>query len=363
MGGWETYLVAVDELEDFGVLLDSLPRTGARQWREAAKHQLRGKRLDEIAVELAPGLSAPPYVVSDRAATSAGRFPGERFVGISDLRDLPEPMAADVLAELEGGAQGLWLAADALRAEALAEVRFDFVTTVWDSASPPQGVADELASVVPAAQRGGARVWCPVESAGAGSLLAELREGFPEASVVVTGSRLSSETGALASLGDYLANLADALGAAADRPALARALVLRVPVGPSYPRTLVELRALKVLFANLCAHYGLSEPFPALRIWAEVAPPTGTLTAERYLIDAGARAVAAATCGLAGLTVRPFPAAGGDAVHRRRARNIPNVLEVETAMQEASDVLAGAAWVESAAEALGRAAWERFSPA
>ena len=343
----------VEEVEEFETLLAALPRSGHDAWRAAALRQLRGDRLDGIGYDLAPAIGLPPYATPDGVggAPAGGKRP---LVAIADVRDAS---AVESLGELEGGAQGLWLRPEALEATASAGVRFDFVTTVVEGL--PSGTSGESLGGIPPEQRAAARVWCAAEARRAGDVLGGALETLPLASAVVGGGGGHDDADTLGRVRAGFDALDRSLASAPRDVALADRLVLRYAVGPSYPRTLVEVRALELLYANRCAAAGRPEPLPGLRLWAVVEPPSTAVTPEEYLIDAACRATAAATCGPAALTVKPLAAKPTDrARERRRARNVVNVLQLETDLAGGPDVLRGAAWVERAATAVAREVWQ-----
>lgn len=344
----------MEEIEDFDALLARLPRADGAAWRAAAVRELRGKPLDSIAVALGGGVTVAPY--SSATASEAPHFPQYGCSLVADLRAVPHLSEADALAELEGGAQGLWLPPLSGSTPAMPAVRFDYLTTVCGGS----GIAERLRELIPASQRPAARVWALAEAAGASALLDALAVDFPLAAAVVDLTVPAAE-GAPLDLAQAMVTFREALGTQAGAKSRSGDVAFAVDVPGDYLRALVELRALRYAYAAVCAEVDAGGHAAPLRLWARVSAPRvghGTAaeapavpSAEDFLIDASVRAVAALTAGAEALTIVPYPG-GEPAVQRRRARNVGNVLLIESDFAYAADALRGAAWVESAALAM-----------
>ena len=326
----------MDEIEDFDTLLAGMPRYGAPEWRAAALRELRGAALESIAVELDEGLAVSPYAVP-----TPGRpveFPPGRGLVLADLHEAAELAEADLLTELEGGAQGLWLPEDSGTLNPVDGIRFDYLTTVFP------GAATAL-RCVPEPQRQGAGVWVPSNPERAAATLTRLQRDFPGGAVVF---ELDSRGGPIHVVRAGMQVLRTALAVAPDPRALADGAILRLPLRREYPLSLVELQAIKLAWRKVLLEVGVSEPLPPPRLWGTVPASADGQTAEDSLIDASTRAVAAMTAGVEALSVAAYP--GIDPVAaRRRARNVAVVLQIEAGLAQGADVLAGAAWVERAA--------------
>lgn len=355
MGVGRGYLVAVADVESFGELLASLPRSGPAEWRAAATRQLRGREPSSLDVDLGGGIAVPPYAPVDPSA-EAPRLERERVYVLADLHAATRLAPADVLAELEGGAQGLWLPRGGLPAGGLPEVRFDFLVTALASAGG--GAVPPALEVIPPGQRGDAQVWVASAPAEAAAVSRALRREFPKGAVVIADDLAGADPFArtlhrVRRLGEALAGAA----APAEARELCRGIVLAVTPPADYLEALVELRAVGLAFGRLCAGAGVADGGPPLRTWARIAPTGPEQTPEHYLVDATVRATAALTAGATAVSVAAH--AGSDpARERRRARNVANVLQLETDLASAGDPLAGAAWVEGAAAEVLRRVWD-----
>ena len=205
-------------------------------------------------------------------------------------------------------------------------------------------------------------MWVASAPAEAARALRALRREFPEGAIVVADDFAGADP--FARTLHRVRRLREALASAtapAEARELRRGIVLAVIPPPDYLETLVELRAVGLAFARLCANADADavDGAPALRTWARIAPAGPEQTPEQYLVDATVRAAAALTAGATAISVAAHP--GGDpARERRRARNVANVLQLETDLASAGDPLAGAAWVEAAAAAVSRRVWDEL---
>ena len=143
------------------------------------------------------------------------------------------------------------------------------------------------------------------------------------------------------------------------RPGIRPALEVLIP--SDYLQAVALLGAIDLLWANThAAAFARAEPVPPLYLHAAVRPTRVTPTPEAYLVDATVRAVAAVSAGVDALSVAPFSEAPE---HRRQARNLSHLLQLEAGMGGGEDALAGAAWFGEAALAIARAAWSSQTPA
>ena len=330
----------------FDEFLAALPTSDHDDWRAAAERQLRGRPLGSIDFALAPGLAVPPYASADGSAPRRGGLPARSTWTI--MSDLPEGVVAGdesaLLRELEWGAQGFALQAPPSGAAARG-VRFDYLTT-----AVPSGKVEALARVVPSEQRAGARVWVSGTPAELGEALRAARRDFPGAQAVLqlAGSTADPAQLLAGAVADATAHL-DAEARAGGREGL-EPPTLAFGLGASYPRTVVALHALDVWWAQNASRWGIAAEAAPLGRWVAIAPEPGT-SHEDYLIDASARAVAAASAGVDAMTVRPF-GDPRDATARRRALNLQHVLAIEGGFQHAAGATVGSAFVEQAAHRL-----------
>ena len=310
----------------FDQLLADAPRQTAEQWAARAAKEWRGRAPEDFAVALGAGASVPPFVSTDDRRVALPRPQRGQWKLLSDLRALgPAITAADALTELEGGAQGLALTAEQLpRLRAGGEdIRYDFLTLLL-SGEVRDGET-RLRETVPAEQ---------------------FRKLAWEKTVVAPAPDTDTveQVAALAKLLD--ARIANA---PADwRPAV------EVHLPSDYLQAVALLAAVDLIWDNLhAAQFGGITAVPTLYLHAAVRPTAVTDTPEAYLVDATVRAVAAASAGVDALSVAPFSASPD---HRRQARNLLHLLQLEAGLAGGTDALAGAAWFEEAALAIARAA-------
>ena len=319
------YLAAVT----FDQLLADSPRQTREQWAARAAEEWRGRDAEHFRVHLGGGAEVPPFSSTARRAQPLSRPRRGPWVLLSDLRGLGGDFTrADALTELEGGAQGYFLddaQLGSLRG-AGADVRFDFLTV----ATAGGGEATEalLREVVPAEQWGGMR-WLPVAAS--------------------TADAQADTVAQAAALTERLARPAAGFAPGASP-------VVEVAIPSDYLAAVALLGALDVLWANVAAEaFPEVTVVPPLTTVAAVGPTAATSTPEAYFVDASVRAVAAASAGVDAICVAPYSTAPE---HRRRARNLLHLLQLEAGLAGGTDALAGAAWFEEASLAVARAAWD-----
>ena len=334
------YIAAVD----FQSLLRSLPKSTQADWRTAAERLLRGKTIDDISVTDVGG-ALDPYATTEGYRSRL--LPSPRF-GWTIMAN-PESATAEVTAlALSTGAQGLDLGrvhVGELEPAAFTSVRFDFLTTCFAD-------FDAARAVVPQQLRADSAVWLQGATPEALSALAHV--GFAPAHIATllratTGSHQLPVQAALAQLVDYLSET--------QKPAqLLPHIVLRMEVPSDYVQAIVQLTAMRLLWANVCLSFGADEPVPPCRIYGQICPQPEA-TAEGYLVDAAARSVAAVSAGVEALSVEPF---AGDPQQLRRSITLQQVLALEGNFAMHGDAVRGAAFVETAAVELAEAAWSNL---
>ncbi len=334
----------------FEELLASLPKSDLETWRKAATRQLKGRELDSINVDIG-GVFLPPYAQPGGPAPSVGG--SGLWTIVSDVR----ADVAPIIEELDGGAQGLLVEASQLQALAHQGegIRYDFIHTFI--ANMERDELQRLLACIPAEQRADANVVLQTEPAQAYQLWAEAeRAGLASAHVLCAAS--SSSPGLAEELLTLLRELKTILSNCGDELRLAEFasnIYAQVAVAADYPSTLVKLRAVRLLYANLLHGFTCREPLPPLKLLAVIAPQPEQ-TAEHYLIDATVRVVAAATAGVDAICV-----SARNPLERSRVRKLQHVLAIEAGFAGAGEVLRGAAFVEQAAHKLAEQVWEHFA--
>lgn len=164
---------------------------------------------------------------------------------------------------------------------------------------------------------------------------------------------------AIAKGSEYLAQM-DQRGVA---PAeVNRRLQFSVAVSTSYFVEIAKLRALRSLWANVLAGYGVTEASPTTVV-AHLAPETQVDDANTNRIKAATQAMSAIIGGADRLYVLPADAdhqEPSSAASYRLARNVQHILELESFFDKVVDPAAGSYYIEKLTDALAEAAWKRF---
>lgn len=158
----------------------------------------------------------------------------------------------------------------------------------------------------------------------------------------------------------YMAKLAE-LGVP---PAVTnRHLQFSVAVGKRYFVEIAKIRALKLLWANVLAAYGIADTAALPPIAAHLAADSQTESREYNMISAATQAMSAAIGGTDSIYVLPADAATqaqSSAFTRRIARNVQHLLQMESHLDRVADPAAGSYYIETLTQALAASAWAQF---
>ncbi len=158
---------------------------------------------------------------------------------------------------------------------------------------------------------------------------------------------------------DYLA----LLGEQGLEPALVnRHLQFAVDIGTSYFVQLAKIRALRLLWANVLAGYGVTNA-PPMVIVAHFAKESQDENVHTNMIRAATQAMSAVLGGADRLYVLPSSAPLEEAAtpfHRRIARNVQHLLQLESHLGYVVDPAAGSYYIERLTTLLAEKAWVRF---
>jgi methylmalonyl-CoA mutase len=358
------------------------PQITALEWRAQVDKELAGAPFEKVLVDRTPeGLLVQPLYTEgptgeapDVDATAAPFRLCARVEG-----DAQGELTA---AELEGGADALWLDRDSANA---ALRRVDPARTfviVECGAAAPAAVLEELSANLPA----GAAFALDVDPFGAlarGRLapsgLAEARaamgravrlaEGrWPDASLATASTLPYDDAGADAAdeiaiaLSTGAAYLDDLIGSGLSPAAAARRILLRVAVGRDTFGELCKLRALRIVWRKVLVASGAAAASRA-RIHAICSSRTMTQRDPWVNMLRVTTQVFSAVLGGADLvTPAAFDGAlqAASALGRRIARNTPLVLREESSLGKVKDPAAGSYYFDSRTDALAREAWKRF---
>ncbi len=135
-----------------------------------------------------------------------------------------------------------------------------------------------------------------------------------------------------------------------------------VAVSTSYFVEIAKIRALRILWANVLAGYGLAEAtLPP--IVAHLSRESQTEDSHTNMIRAGTQAMAAAIGGANTIIIRPAnhsQAEESTTFSRRIARNLQHLLQMESRLDRVVDPAAGSFYIEQLTQSLCEQAWAQF---
>lgn len=157
----------------------------------------------------------------------------------------------------------------------------------------------------------------------------------------------------------------DHLAALGVPPAMTnRHLQFSLAIGKRYFVEIAKIRALKLLWTNVLAAYGIDDAHTVLPpIAAHVAADSQVEDREYNMISAATQAMSAAIGGADSLYVLPADAATSDVstgFTRRIARNVQHLLQMESHLDRVADPAAGSYYIETLTHALATSAWAQF---
>ncbi len=359
----------------------SFPRTSHDQWRAQVDKDLAGAPFDETLVMRTPeGLSVLPlYTEGPGGGLPALDTRGARFRAC--VKPAADATPADVQAEVDGGADAIWLSSSS---KALASIDPEKTLVVLDvedgtplaalegftARAKGPGVAlvlgaDPLAGV--AAGR--------LTPADLGNALAALApavrfaaDRLPRATVVCVSTLPYHDAGADAAdeiaiaLSTGAAYLRALLAADVALETAARAIALRVASGRDTFGELCKLRALRLAWGKVLAASGVKAA-PHTLVHAVCSARTIARKDPWVNMLRVTTEVFAAVLGGADLvTPAAYDQALGapSALGRRVARNTCLVLREESSLGRVHDPAAGSYYFETWTDALAREAWRRF---
>lgn len=393
-------------------LASEFPTATREQWRELVTGVLAksGERVDDavsapeelLASATYEGIAISPLYVGEDGLdpglpgqepfTRGTRPEGTPITGwdVRQLHTDPDPAGARraVLADLDNGANSLWLAAGASGipvpgiAEALADVRLEHAPVTLDAGSDYEAGCEALLAVwadqgaAPEEVRGNlgidpisvaARSGAPAELAPAARLAARYAARYPHLGLVTVdatpvheaGGSHTQELGAAAAAGvAYLRALTDAGMDLADA---ARRLEFRLSATADQFLTIAKLRAARAMWNRVTEACGLA---PGDRTMRQHAVTSASMMTRRdphtNIVRCTLACFGAGVAGADAVTVRPFDAAlglPGDFAHRI-ARNTQALLVDEAHLARVIDPAGGSFFVERLTADLYGQGWD-----
>ena len=136
---------------------------------------------------------------------------------------------------------------------------------------------------------------------------------------------------------------------------LRNSLAFRFQIGSSYFVEIAKLRAFKLLWGNVISAYNAVPTTPHL--YACTTPILNDFDVNIHKIQATTEAMSAVMGGIETLTVAPSEASD---FGRRIARNVHQLLSMESYLDRVADPSAGSYYIEKLTEQLAEAAWKQF---
>jgi methylmalonyl-CoA mutase len=139
-------------------------------------------------------------------------------------------------------------------------------------------------------------------------------------------------------------------------------LQFSVAINTSYFVAIAKLRALKILWANALAGFGLTDaPLPPIA--AHLAAETQTGAREYNMIKAATQAMSAVIGGANQLYLPPADLrerGESSSFSRRIARNVQHLLQMESQLDQVADPAAGSYYIEQLTQQFCEQAWAKF---
>ncbi|MFT4979831.1 MAG: methylmalonyl-CoA mutase [Myxococcota bacterium] len=392
-------------------------RVNIEAWRARVSEELRGRPLSQLSTALPGGVPVEPLYTAEDASGDGGlpgAAPYTRGAALWSAWDIcprhddprRDVLRASIVADLDGGAEGLWLQLDrharlgggigedgatlysaadfhevfAGRDLSKIHARLDAgaaalpLAAQWTALAARQGVSLSEARLrfcfdpAAALMRDGA-LPADLESlwSQAATLIAACEADLPtsRALTVSTGPIHQAGGDAPLELAVALSGVTEALSGLGGRLSaeqIAVQIELSVPMGRDIFLNIARLRALRTLWSHLLTHCGLAA-VPPPDIHAFSAPITlSQRDPWTNMLRVTTQTYAAIVGGAQRVTPAAYDEALGqpDALGRRVARNTPIILREESHLGQVTDPAGGSHYVEALTEQLSAAAWGRF---
>lgn len=321
-------------------------------WLSQIEKDLKGKPLSSLDWAVEPGILMKPFYTREDLGTPPPPLPHRESGNpwrICERIANPDAQQANAQAldALTNGANMLWIdlpegsGAEYL-AELLRDVQLPYIFTVFWGENPA-----EIAAQLPAQN-------APFEAAFLGKKNTSGFWGENRRNIFFDGRKNadllpSQQLAAVFSAAkkDFAQSIAEGNGATFTAQTL-----VALPVGDHYLVEIGKLRAFKHLWLRLLELEGLPPALPHLHVET-------TNTHEdphANMIAAATQALSAAVAGADSLWVMPANG-GSDAFHRRIARNVQHVLQMESGLDIVADPAAGSYFLEKLTQELVELVW------
>ena len=335
----------------------TFPEVSKADWLAAVQKQLKGKDPATLGIEV-EGTRVDPFAHPDDRPEAQPPVPVPGRWTVSERLVVGEELSVanqQLLTALNGGVQAPEIELSRVLDTAQWQTLFDGVEAAYIDVHIVDGAGDEallhkLNTALGADWTGTVQSGKPQESESAGvrTLGCTLTNDYDEAAAV-------------SQLGDLYQQTQWHLAAAPDKSSAAGQLHYRVPVGRKYLVAIAKLRALRILVAQACAAYGLTNvPLPIIAAYAH--PQTFDEQPYTNLIRWGSLALSAVAGGADRVIAPQLPTTTEvtGTFNARIARNALHVLQLEGGVAEVHDPAAGSFYLEQLTDQLVAAVGERL---
>ena len=136
--------------------------------------------------------------------------------------------------------------------------------------------------------------------------------------------------------------------------------VFNIEIGISYFIEIAKLRAFKLLWGNLLEAYDCPPSVPSIRAFTSATTQVEDVHTNKIRVTT--QAMSAVLGGVDSLCIAPsddIKQSSSD-FSRRIARNVQNLLQMESYLDRVNDPSAGSYYIESLTQQIAEAVWERF---
>lgn len=364
-------------------LLENFAPLSKADWLKQIEQDLKGRPLQELVWQAAPGLDIDPLVHAEDFPEPPQALAGHNLhweICEQVVAEDPATANAQALQALEFGAEALVFHRDTpwapgALAQALEGIHLDYIGLYFSGASVTQDPGGLLSALIALVQgktlQGGLERGLVQEgrftdwryAAEMAAFTLEQTPGLRTISISAEGidHPVDSVAALLKQGHEHFVKLQENRLS----PVHAAAQIqFKVDCGVQYLLEIARLRAFRQLWLQVLDSWGVMANYPL--VYATVKP--GAYTDDLYsnMIRATTIAMSAVIGGADRLTVLPYdagreaqsttPAAFG----RRIARNVQHLLKMESGLESLNDPAAGSYYLESLTRQIATQAWEKF---
>ncbi|MCF8237377.1 MAG: hypothetical protein K9I85_04420 [Saprospiraceae bacterium] len=351
-------------MEIFSPDWTAFPTMTLKTWWELIEKELKGKPIDSLDWEIAPGWTGKPVYHEPGkdygGPLLAGRSSADWHI-LETIQSGQNPEAARTIAiqSLSEGAQGIiYTNVNPLDVPTLTKgIWMDMVPVYWklSPGSDPGLFLSQLTNSISSLRQG-----LDQELQGGWLLPSDpeehrqLRLAFPRwASVVASVGPLKDPVREIRHL---MQEVRTWLDHEKGGPDLVNELIVHMEIGHAYLPEIARIRAWRMIWGHLMVSYGLPVNTPC-RIQATISPDP-ELPWETTYIAATTRALSAILGGIDQLSILP-PAIEQTPFAHRIAHNIQHLMKEEAHLHRVVDPLAGSYAIEELTLHLAKTCWEQ----